>query len=73
MSEPLATKVSTPLCENVQTGPTSPVSCDSLGLQGLRYEWEAGVLNLALLLSHSLILITGSSTWHLMAKNTLRI
>ncbi len=29
----------------------SPVSCDSLVLQGLRCEWEAGVLNLVLSLS----------------------
>ncbi len=49
----------------------SPVSCDSLVLQGLRCEWGAGVLNLVL--SQSLILVTGSSTWHLMAKNSLRI
>ncbi len=31
----------------------SPVSCDSLVLQGLRCEWGAGVLNLVLLLSLS--------------------
>ncbi len=31
----------------------SPVSCDSLVLQGLRYEWGAGVLNLVLSLSLS--------------------
>ncbi len=31
----------------------SLVSCDSLVLQGLRYEWGAGVLNLVLLLSLS--------------------
>ncbi len=33
----------------------SPVSCDSLVLQGLRFEWGAGVLNLVLLrsLSHT--------------------
>ncbi len=29
----------------------SPVSCDSLVLQGLRCEWGAGVFNLVLLLS----------------------
>lgn len=34
----------------------SPVSCDSLVLQGLRCEWGAGVLNLVSSLSHSLIL-----------------
>ena len=51
----------------------SLVSCDLLVLQGLRCEWGAGVLNLVLSLSHSLILVTGSSTWHLMAKNSLRI
>ncbi len=44
----------------------SPVSCDPLVLQGIRCEWGAGVLNLVLSLS-------GSSTWHLMAKNSLRI
>ncbi len=42
----------------------SPVSCDSLVLQGLRCNWGAGVLNKVL----SLSLVTGSSTWHLMAK-----
>ncbi len=47
----------------------SPVSYDLLVLQGLKYEWRAGVLNLVLSLS-SLILVTGSSTWHLMAKNS---
>ncbi len=56
MSKPLATKVSTLLSENVQIVPISnflsPVSCDSLVLQGLRCEWGAGVLNLVL--SHSL-------------------
>ncbi len=31
----------------------SPVSCDSLMLQGLRCEWGAGVLNLVLSLSLS--------------------
>ncbi len=55
MSKPLATKVSTPLSENVQIGHfLSPVSCDSLVLQGLRCEWGAGVLNLVLSLSLSL-------------------
>ncbi len=76
MSKPLATKVSTPLSENVQIAQLvivfSPVSCDSLVLQGLRCEWGAGVLNfvLSLSLSH-----TGhwNSTWHLMANNSLRI
>ncbi len=50
----------------------SPLSCVSLVLQGLRCEWGAGVLNLVLSLSLS---HTGhwSSTWHLMAKNSLRI
>ncbi len=41
-------------------------------LQGLRCEWGAGVLNLVFC-SHSLILVTGSSTWRFMAKNSLRI
>ncbi len=41
----------------------SPVSYDSLVLQGLSCEWGAGVLNLVLSLS-LLILVTGSSTWH---------
>ncbi len=50
----------------------SPVSCDSLVLQGLWCEWGAGVL-IWCHRSHSLILVTGSSTWHLMAKNSLRI
>ncbi len=31
----------------------SPLSCDLLGLQGLRCKWEAGVLNLVLMLSLS--------------------
>ncbi len=31
----------------------SPFSCDSLVLQGLRYEWEAGMLHLLLSLSHT--------------------
>ncbi len=57
MSKPLATKVSTLLSENVQLGPIShflsPVSCDSLVLQGLRCEWGAGVFNLVLSLSLS--------------------
>ncbi len=43
----------------------SLVSCDSLVLQDLRCE--------VCYHSHSLILVTGSSTWHLMAKNSLRI
>ncbi len=55
MSKPLATKVSTPLSENVKIRPNShffsPVSCDSLVLQGLRCEWGAGVFNLVLSLS----------------------
>ena len=51
----------------------SPVSCDSLVLHGLRSEWGAGVLNPELSLLHSLILVTGSSTWHLMAKNSPRV
>ncbi len=54
MSKPLATKVSTPLSENVQICHfLFPVSCDSLVLQGLRCEWGAGVLKLVLSLSHS--------------------
>ncbi len=54
MSKPLATKVSTPLSENVQIGHfLHLVSCDSLVLQGLRCEWGAGVLNLVLSLSLS--------------------
>ncbi|CAI9550135.1 unnamed protein product [Staurois parvus] len=48
----------------------SPVSCNSSLVQDLRCEWGAGVLNLVLSLSLSLILVTGSSTWHLMAKNS---
>ncbi len=44
----------------------SPVLCDSLVLQGLRCV-KCGVIAL------TLILVTGSSTWHLMAKNFLRI
>ncbi len=48
MSKPLATKVSTH-----QLAIFSPVSCDSLVLQGLRCEWGAGVLNLVLSLSLS--------------------
>ncbi len=51
MSKPLDTKVSTPLSENVQIGPfrhfLSPVSRDSLVLQGLRCESGAGVLSLS--------------------------
>ncbi len=57
ISKPLATKLSTPLSENVQLGLIShflsPVSCDSLVLQGLRCEWEAGVLHLVLSFSLS--------------------
>ncbi len=57
MSKPLATKVSTPFSEMSKLGPISnlysPVSCDSLVLQGLRCEWGAGVLNLVLSLSLS--------------------
>ncbi len=57
MSESLATKVSTPLLKMSKLGPISqflsPVSCDSLVLQGLRYEWGAGVLHLVLSLSPS--------------------
>ncbi len=54
----------------------SPVSCDSLVLQGLRCEWGAGVLNLVLLLSlshtgHWKINLMANGT--LMAKNSLRI
>ncbi len=48
----------------------SPVSCDSLVLQGLRCEWGAGVLNLYRYRSHFLILVPESSTWHLMANNS---
>ncbi len=51
MSKPLVTKVSTPL-----NGPISHflslVSCDSV-LQGLKYEWGPGVLNLVFSLSLS--------------------
>ncbi len=43
----------------------SLVSCDSLLLQGLRCEWGAGIWCYR---SHFLILVSGSSTWHLMAK-----
>ncbi len=57
MSKPLATKVSTPLSENVQIGPKYQFSLlgvkHSLVLQGLRCEWGAGVLNLVLSLSLS--------------------
>ncbi len=55
MSKPQATKVSTPLSENVQIGLNYPfsLSCDSLVLQGLSCEWGAGVLNLVLSLSLS--------------------
>ena len=49
------------------------MSCDLLTLQGLRGKWGAGVLNLVLSLSRSLILVNRSSTWHLMSKNSLRI
>ncbi len=41
MSKPLATKVSAPLSENVQISHfLSPVSCDSLVLQGLSVNGE---------------------------------
>ena len=53
----------------LKTRPTPVVSCDSLVLQGLSCEWAAGLLPL----SHSLILVTGSSIWHLTAKNSLRV
>ncbi len=47
----------------------SPVSCDSLVLQGLRCEWGAGVLNLVLLLS-----LSHTGHWKFnMANNSLRI
>ncbi len=39
----------------------SPLSCDSLVLQGLRCEWGAGVLNLLLSFSLSLILVHDTS------------
>ncbi len=59
MPKPLATNVSTPLSKNVQIRHNlqflSPVSCDSLVLQGLRCELGAGVLNLVF--SLSLILV----------------
>ncbi len=49
--------MSIPLSENVQIGPNqpflSPVSCDSLVLQGLGVNWGAGVFNLVLSLSLS--------------------
>ena len=51
----------------------SPVSCDLFVLHGLRCEWGAGVLNVVLSLSHSLILVTVSSTWDLMTNNCLRL
>ncbi len=54
MSKPLATKVSTPLSENVQIGPISHFLSPVLVLQGLRCEWGAGMLNLVLTLSLSL-------------------
>ncbi len=76
MSKPLATGVYSLLSEMSKLGPIShflsPVSCDTLVLQGLRCEWGAGVFNLVLSLSLSLILVTGSSTWHLMAKKSLK-
>ncbi len=73
MSKPLATKGSTPLSEKIKLGPIShflsPVSCDSLMLLSLRvWMWSRcvkfGIITL------TLILVTGSSTWHLMAKNS---
>ncbi len=45
------------------------VSCDSLVLKGLRFEWGAGVLNLVLSLS-----LSHAGHWKFnMAKNSLRI
>ncbi len=46
----------------------SPVSCDLLELQGLRCEWGAGCVKFGVI---ALKLVTGSSTWHLMAKNSI--
>ncbi len=57
MSKPLATKVSTPLkwkCPNWAQLANFSLQCQcDLVLQGLRCEWEAGVLNLVLSLSLS--------------------
>ncbi len=50
----------------------SPLSCDSLVLQGFRCEWGAGVFNWYYR-SHSLILVTGSSTMAPHGKDYLRI
>ncbi len=55
----------------------SPVSCNSLMLQGLRCEWGAGMLNVVLSLSlshtgHWMWPVALVSTWHLMAKNSLK-
>lgn len=50
----LVTKLSTFPSENVFP---SMESCESLLLQGFRCEWGAGVLNLGLLLMHTLKLV----------------
>ncbi len=47
----------------------SPVPCDSLVLQVSGVKGEQ-VCKIWCCCSHSLILVTGSSTWHLMAKNS---
>ncbi len=47
----------------------SPVPCDSLVLQVSGVKGEQ-VCKIWCYCSHSLILVTGSSTWHLMAKNS---
>ncbi len=48
------------VCNQVQDSGKKQLN-KHISLQGLRCEWGAGV---------SLILVTGSSTWHLMAKNS---
>ncbi len=69
MSKPLATKVSTSLSENVQIGPIShflsPVSCDSLVLQGLMCEWRAGVKFgvITLTLSYWALEVQNGTSW----------
>ncbi|MEQ2245958.1 hypothetical protein ILYODFUR_033483 [Ilyodon furcidens] len=53
-----------PISHCPSSGPT-----DLLVLQG-QVQIGSRVLNVVLLLSHTLILVTGSSTWDLMAKNS---
>lgn len=71
MSKPLEAKVSTPLRKNVQIGPSYPWYPSSvMWLVGVNKFSGVNGEQVCNLLSLSFLLITGSSTRHLMEKNS---